>query len=482
MTIILTLRGGSSYFRVKEEDPGLSFKKDSSPRTSPSQKTPADPIAAFTPSASEMRDLRPFGSEEVMGGTPSSPTRHIAKPSGANGLPTDEEELRPIETILAADLARRAKEDRLRLLEQRKAAVLKMRSDTKQQAAHRQMLDDEDFEVLPADAERLPKSNSEVKPGRTERPIPNAKAILNRVYTTTSPALSRNQQRILQQAGKLSRAKNSTVTETFAEFAGKTWKHAELKQADGGAKPAERKEGRDVSITKDQLDHMNLQGHNRQSLMLRHKKEQEWNRGSKPLPPKRQHNFAALVVASSSREAQDTDSEGDDDDFVPDVEDGLVDEDGSDEDEEDEQLRYSGEEDEGDELSDAVNGEEENGSDREPSASGDDAVDEPRSQSPGTDKENMLAPNKFDKLNTRAQFRNEDATPRASRRPLTDIQPPSPTLRSSTPTLQSTSASLAQRRGEGNDDLLSEGFELDSAGGFSQLFQDTQIDENGVSR
>lgn len=422
-----------------------------------------------------------------MGGTPSSPTEHVAKLAAKDTRdkePSDDE-LQTLDDIFAINSARRAKDERVRLLNERKIAALRSKTTLVSKPDHGGMAEDDEFEIIRETAKPMVKDEPVVKLEGGRRG-PDAKAILNRNNNSTSPAISRNKQQFLRQAGKISRSKNNnTVTETFVEFAGKTWKHAELKQTEGGAKPADRKDGRSLVITKEQMERMMLREHDRQTKAIRQKKEEEWNRGARALPPKKLPDFEALVASSNAHRPKEEDSEDeeDDEDFVPDDEDGEADVNG----EVEERAVYSGEEDEvgedegEDDDVDVDIGDTEGDENGNDSDVGDEITHDTGSHLSDTDKENDHPPTLED-IRKASSITDDggEKTPRADRQPLADILAPTPTLRSPTPTLQSRSVSITEMHPDGHTSL-GDGFGATGEGGFSQLFEETQAGGFGVS-
>ncbi|ORX34134.1 hypothetical protein BD324DRAFT_636765 [Kockovaella imperatae] len=313
---------------LRRDVPGLTHEQ--SPPTSPSQTTPPDEIASFTPSSNDHNRIRGKSSivndHSVDHAVSSSPTPRIRQvldradstviPATSDGADEHEDERIPdLANVLALEDAKREKEARLKAQAERlnraKAAALKAKAERAAATPD----DDDDFTILPDMQTPRPRARF------ASTKSPAAKAVLQK--STKSPAITKQRQDLLRRAGKSTRTKPSNVTETYMDFAGKTWDHAGLRRANGGSRPAGQKSGRDAIITTEQMNARIQAGHLAQVAGYRSQKESEWGR-VRQLPEKKVPDIQALIEASAavSRQIED-DREGDesdDEDFVPDEE------------------------------------------------------------------------------------------------------------------------------------------------------------------
>ena len=445
------------------EVPGLTFGRETP--SSPAQVTPDD-IRSFTPSSGVPRDrtntLAPLDSKISIDPDSSSPTAHRSRPiagRAATVIPGtsddhDEESLPDLGIILAEQTDNaKIKEERLaraKRLNEAKAQALKMKRPARIADS------DDEFDVLP-DA---PTSRQvSVKTKAIVRRFPDAKAVLHQ--TNSAPAISKQGQAVLRRAGKLTKPKDN-VTETFLNFAGQVYKHADMKRANAGAVPSGQKKGRDSTISQAQIDAMMRVKHQQQISALQRKKEADWGR-VRNLPQRQQQDYAAMIAASARHAEikEEEDDERDDDDFAPEGED--VEEYGG----EDEGIAYSGEE-SGEEEAEEEGGTEDEIENEESSRS--------ETGNPDTDKENQpqIAEEDDDEpmpvirrkphSSARVALDSDDETektPKAillARQPLAEVAMPSPTIKSPQ---------------TGNSFDLA-GFGSGRSPGFSQLFEPTQ--------
>jgi mediator of replication checkpoint protein 1 len=140
------------------------------------------------------------------------------------------------------------------------------------------------------------------------------------------------------------------VTETMAEFAGKTFKHADLRTMNGGSRPAGQMVNRDKAITQANLDAMTMKEHRQQAQRIQRKKEQDFGVRKKHIPARETRDYnteLAELQAIEARRYQARDDEEEDED----PEDGDYQGSGEEEDDEvevdldEEVVQYSGEED-----------------------------------------------------------------------------------------------------------------------------------------
>lgn len=454
-------------------NPGLTFGRVSSPNTSPAQVTPHDDIVGFTPRGPS--GLKPVGDivedSKASIELTSSPTAHIAYtaraqtsvPGSSSGHADDDVEPEQILDLVEADQKRlEALQERSRALAAMKAQA--MRAIKKTQKAS---TSDDEFEIIDnsRQAGRAAVSfapNVTVVKSEQLRRGPDAKAVLQRNIGSDTPAITKNRQQILRYAGRSSRAKDD-VTETHVDFAAKAWKHGEMKQANGGSVPAGQKKGRDVVITQAQLDHAVRMKHKEQTERLRRKKEEEWGR-TRSLPEKREQDIEALVAATAQQSMTKEESDEEDEDFVPDDEDDGEVEEG------DDVMYYSGEETEGDDVEDNVGEDGEATDDVEPIST----EEGPKPDSIEDDEESQVVKRKVRSSNRVAFDSDDEGTPRASRKPTSAKIASSPTkMANSAVTIDH---NLAADTDLGGDIDLG-GFGDDGEGGFSQLFEATQVDD-----
>ena len=244
----------------------------------------------------------------------------------------DEERLETIDELLEQENKRRQQLEATKRLSAAKAAVL--RASVKP-AGDAESDDDIDiYYEAPRAATFVPHLGKDA--GR--RVMPDAKAILNK--TSATPAVTKQRQAMLRRAGKNARPKDE-VTETFVHFAGKTYKHAELRKANAGAVPAGQKKGRDQNISQTQVNEMTKAKHQRQIAAIQRQKEEEWGR-VRALPKKEQQDVKTVLEmtakAAEEREEDSDEEDGEDGEFVPEGSEG------EEELEEGVRTNYSGEE------------------------------------------------------------------------------------------------------------------------------------------
>jgi len=347
----------------------------------------------------------------------------------------DDERLPDIAELLEQEEKRRQQVEARKRMAEVKAAAIRASANAEANL-------DDDLDIY----HDTPRSKPEVRHLKDARgrDVPDARAVLAK--TSAIPAVSKQRQAMLRRAGKIARPKED-VTETFVDFAGKAFKHAELKGINAGAVPAGQKKGRDNLISQAQVDAMIRAKHQQQIAALQKKKEEDWGR-VRPLPKKEQQDMQAILemTARAAEDARDESEEddGEDDEFIPERDD---------EDQEDGGMEYSGEE----------NGAEE-GSDEEV---GEDL------ESVGTDKEALPA--------VAAEMDEDEIAPVIRRKPRVsnravfdsdeegDTKPPPSTIR---PPLAEVTISPQAISLVGQDLDLS-GFGSGSVG-FSQLFEATQ--------
>lgn len=335
--------------------PPMMIKDNGSQASSPMQVTP-DEISAFTPSSTTRPNCKP-GAKRLPNklSENSSPTPTI--PGKIHLHASDEQDAgMSLDDQLARDLARyetrdhvEAKRQFLRLKKEATLRELKWKGKAKH-------MDDSDEELSIAPKPEPIVRFIDVKPNTTIR---TAKSVLSNYKP--SNASNKNRQAVLKLAGRKS-SPHEELTETMADFAGKTFKHADMRASNGGARPAGQKINREALINQKDLNALTMAQHQKQALLLRIKKEEMYNVKRKiAIPPKQTAKLEELermIEAMAAREKagisieddDNEDEEEDDDDFQP----SGSEADGQ-EVEEGDALQYSGDEDE----DDAADGEDE---------------------------------------------------------------------------------------------------------------------------
>lgn len=120
-------------------------------------------------------------------------------------------------------------------------------------------------------------------------------------------------------------AAKKTTTETHMVFAGRQFGHADLKQANGGARPAGQKKGRDQTVTSQQVEAQILARHQEQVRSIVEKKEALYGKG-RQLPPKEVLDLSKVLAQRSASPDVVADSDDDDDDYAPEDADDEADE------------------------------------------------------------------------------------------------------------------------------------------------------------
>lgn len=139
---------------------------------------------------------------------------------------------------------------------------------------------------------------------------PDAKAVNNRDPKSV-PANTKNRMRILSMAGKSHRSKADDASDTYVDYAAK-FGHQNLRSQNAGSKPAGKKAGRDRPLGQNELDAMLARKHTAQAQTVRAKKEQDYGR-TKTLPGKVEVNYEELAEANRKRaELQDVEDEDED--------------------------------------------------------------------------------------------------------------------------------------------------------------------------
>ncbi|WWD18187.1 hypothetical protein CI109_102636 [Kwoniella shandongensis] len=449
-------------------NPGLTFAHDS-PTTSPAQVTPPDEIVAFTPSSAPRLAGATSKASVVEGiANSSSPTpgaRILSKrsqhppviPGTSDGMEEDDGEdeqglAKYLEKQKVKDLVEDARREKQKRLTEYKMLKIKQQQQGAQlniKPSHPES-DDDDFDIV-RESPIKPRTNTLASPTTVNgRKFPDAKAVLS--ANTTKPAISRNRQQFLQRAGKPSRPKSEDLSETYLDFAGKAFGHADLKNTNSGAKPAGQKNGRDTALRPDEMAKAIRLKHQQQVAALQKKKEEDWGRVRK-LPSKVEQDVEALVEATKKTPAPESevDEDEDDEEFVPDEEEG------------EEPLMWSGEESEAEEADDVASSHAEEGKENQ---------DVDTAQHVDDDEEDdEAAPIIKRKARTTAKVAfdsdDEDATTKSAvnRTPLNEMIAPPQVIKATPPTVD----------GFGDFDLAGFGDNGGGSPGFSQLFDPTQI-------
>jgi hypothetical protein len=431
--------------------------------SSPMQVTPLDEITAFTPSSTSRPDVKVKrdGKRQTMVPGTSSPTPIALGLHNPSGSDDDEyavpKPLKGFMEIVAEERAKAEKaefiEARRRILAKRKQEHMKALKWTGKGRDNGNSDDELSITPQPQPAVRF----ADVKPTAGPR---TARSVLTNYLDTTG---GKHRQVATQFVGK--KAVKEEISETMADFAGKTFKHADMRIMNGGSRPAGQKANRDKVITQRDLDAMTLKEHQRQALRIQQKKEQTFGVRKRHLPTREVQDLEAQIEELRAREARRFGEPEEDDE---DAEDG--DYQGSDEEEDEveveaEEVQYSGEEDNGG-LDIEKQGEEE-----ESDGATDIEIDADKENDIGTaSKDHITVSLEEGSSPIKAQHVVSDqATPRPFREPLSELQVGQA---DATPqALESTFVDIS-------------GFGSGGSPGFSQLFEATQAAGSGemVSR
>lgn len=372
--------------------------------SSPHQVTPEE-ITAFTPSSTARQDQkRPANGKRqmIVPGT-SSPTPLGPGPEEEASVPAWDEETKPLPNfgdLIAEDMAKIAKaeevEARRRILQRRKQEQM---NNLKWTGGHDHGHSDDDLSIMPKvqPAVRF----VDIKPSTSR----NARNVLENFVN--SSASSRRQQAVLQFTGKRSSG-NEDLTETMVDFAGKTFKHADLRNM---ARPAGQKSNKSKPITAKDLDVMMREKHRQQAQKIQQTKEKAFGVRKRPVPSREAVDYNAQIEELRAREAMRMQYD---------------DEEEEDEDEEDEDYQASGDEEEGVEGVD----EEVQYSGEEDATAADGAEEEDRESEAGTevdaDQENQPPSSLVNKDSVEQKSPAKPThinMPPPVREPLAEIQP-----------------------------------------------------------
>jgi len=429
-------------------------KEDHSPVSSPHQVTPEE-ITAFTPSSTAREDQkRQLNSKRqmIVPGT-SSPTPLVLGAEDDDAGPADWDQegarLPTFGELMAEDRAKTAKaeqiEARRRILERRKQDHMKALKWTGG-GGH----SDDELSIIPKAQPAVRFVDIKPTAGRT------ARNVIDNFVNASGPS---RQRQALQFTGRRSSGKEE-LTETMAEFAGKTFKHADLRTTSGGSRPAGQKANKAKAITPNDLGEMMRERHRQQAQKIQEKKEKAFGARKRPMPSREAPDLEAQIEELRAREASrlqydqeeeaDEDEDEDDEDYQGSDEEEV---DGGDE----EEVQYSGEE-------DAIEA----------------GVVEDEQSETGTeidvDQENQPTSHQVDKIADSIEQdspvksstipTHQESTPRPSREPLAEVQP---TQNNATP--QGLDSTFVDISGFGSGG---------GSPGFSQLFEATQAGDLGA--
>jgi hypothetical protein len=243
--------------------------------------------------------------------------------------------------LLAEGMAKIAKaeevEARRRILQRRKQEHIKALKWT---GGHDNNLSDDDLSIIPKAQPAVRFADIKPSTGRNARNV-----LENFVNSSTS---SRRGQAVLQFTGKRSSG-TEDLTETMVDFAGKTFKHGDLRNMNGGSRPAGQKANKSRPITAKDLDIMMREKHRQQAQKIQQTKEKAFGIKKRPVPSRENIDLEAQIEELRAREAsrvqydeeeeEDEDEDEDDEDYQ-----GSGEEEGV-EVEDEEEVHYSGEED-----------------------------------------------------------------------------------------------------------------------------------------
>ncbi|OCF56692.1 hypothetical protein L486_05546 [Kwoniella mangroviensis CBS 10435] len=470
-----------SYSDHKNAVPGLTFAK--SPQTSPSQPTPPDDdIIGFTPSSGLRRPLGTTSTSRISIENPNTPTPAPGKKDkgkykvvvpGTSEGPEPDEDDQDFSTFMdKQEIRDKEKADR----DAKRKKLLKFKQNmVKQQIAKLNLepskpsSSDHEHEQDESEDDDLEFDNDEPTPKKeaVKQAIPKvtgAKAVLAK--NVNQSTISKQKQGFLARAGKLHKKvkpqdqNQLDISETYVDFAAKTFSHAQQKQLNGGAKPANQKKGREEPLSNEDMANLIQRKHQEQIVKLRQRKEEDYGR-VKVLPERVEQDFQVLLAASRNEHENENDKTGDDD------------EDGEDEDyNPEDEMVWSGEEQEEEE--------EEEGEDDDQSEPGEEGEGEDQNE----DQDALPT--------TLEEDEDEESTPMIKRKPRAsarvafdsdeeDAQTPAQARIRSLPAKKAPLAELPagltatakSTQGLGGFDFGGFGDDAGSQG-FSQLFGDTQ--------
>ncbi|WVQ65190.1 uncharacterized protein L199_003363 [Kwoniella botswanensis] len=466
----------------KNAVPGLTFAK--SPQTSPSQPTPPDDdIIGFTPSSGLRRPLGTTSTSRISIENPNTPTPAPGKkdkgkykvvvPGTSEGPEPDEEEEDQNFTTFMDKQEIRDKEKadrdakRKKLLEfkqnmvKQQIAKLNLEPSKPSSSDHEHEEDESEDDDLEFDDDEPTPKKEVVKQAMPK--VTGAKAVLAK--NVNQSTISKQKQGFLARAGKLHKKvkpqdqNQLDISETYVDFAAKTFSHAQQKQLNGGSKPANQKKGREEPLSNEDMAKLIQKKHQEQIVKLRQKKEEDYGR-VKVLPQRVEQDFQVLLEASKNQHENDNDENGDDD------------EDGEDEDyNPEEEMVWSGEEQEEEEGEGEVDDQSQPGEEREGEDQNEDQHALPATLEEDDDEEYTPMIKRKPRASARVALDSDDEDAQTQAQARTRSSPAQKAPLAEVPAGLTATAKSTQ--GFGGFDLGGFGDDAGSQG-FSQLFGDTQ--------
>lgn len=309
----------------------------SSPESSAFHKTPDDPIEPY--SSPRNQEFAPAKKLIRFAPHPAAPSTDRNRRMVAPAAATLKLSNKPIDPKWAAEKQRLVEE-----AEKRKAALMgkgKERAGEGERSSDIVMEDDDsDLEIEPEIiATAVPENH--LPPGRKG---PDARRVLEYQAQGGHKQLTRAEQANLVRAGRSVRAHNaSLLSETYAAHAGKDFGHHNARNANGGAKPAGQKQGRDQQIDATRLQAMLNAKHVEVAHKSRMDKEKLFGKG-RTMPERQALDMEEMQELAKRRqdamyEDEEEGEDEDDEDYVGSGDDSE----GGGEDKENEEP-YSGEE------------------------------------------------------------------------------------------------------------------------------------------
>ena len=376
--------------------------------SSPHQVTPEE-ITAFTPSSTARADQkRPANGKRqmIVPGT-SSPTPLVPglqDESNVTDWNEEPESLPSFGELMAEDMAKFAKaeevEARRRILQRRKQDQLK---NLKWTGGHDNSHSDDELSIMPKAQPAV--RFVDLKPSTSR----NARNVLENFVN--SSASSRRAQAVLHFTGKRSSG-TEELTETMVDFAGKTFKHGDLKNL--GSRPAGQKANKSKPITARDLDVMMREKHRLQAQKIQQTKEKAFGIRKRFVPSRESIDLDAQIEELRAREAsrqqyddeEEEDEDEDDEDYQGSGEEGNAEG-------EEEEVQYSGEE-------DAIGaGEAENDLESEAGTQ----ADEDQENQPISRSYNKIAESIAQDSPVKPSSLRQGSPPRPNRKPLAEVTP-----------------------------------------------------------
>ena len=222
----------------------------SSPRSSAFHKTPDDPIEPY--SSPRNQEFAPAKKLIRFAPHPAAPSTDRNRRMVAPAAATLKLSNKPIDPKWAAEKQRLVEE-----AEKRKAALI---GKAREGAGEGERSSDIVAEDDESDLEIEPEIVATAVPAKRLPPVhkgPDARRVLEYQAQGGHKQLTRAEQANLVRAGRSVRAHNaSLLSETYAAHAGKDFGHHNARNANGGARPAGQKQGRDQQIDATRLQAM----------------------------------------------------------------------------------------------------------------------------------------------------------------------------------------------------------------------------------